>query len=726
MTKTISFFHSLRGKLILLLLAVSLIPLIIFGWISYDLARNALEQEAFNKLIAVRDIKVREIYERIHSWTINVKTLSNNPSVIKAAHSLHEAIEDQKAVLGIDKAVDQFRSLYLGQPKLTNAGDNSAYSAAHAQYHHMFKEYMELHEFSDIIMVEPHKGAIIYSVQKGNDFGNFLTDEVYANSKIGEIFKQAVVSTDHKATFVVDFSYSETTKQLGLFVASPIIYENEIEAVLIFQLPASQIDIIMQEDANLGKSGETILVSSDDFLLRSNSVLFKEDTLLKMNVETEATRASAEGESGLKAIVDYRGRHSMIAHTPLDIPGLRWSLNAKVNKAEALAAADNILKRMLLIIGIGIVIVVIIAIFFSSSIVKPIRGMINIAGQLADGNTRLTVDIKKNDEIGQMGQALQQMVTNMREVIEDIVRISQALAVGNLRVKPESEYRGDFVEIKTALETALYNQREVVDDIVLISQGLASGNLRLMPQVEYPGDFAQIKQGLENALFDLQHVVDDIVQVSNKLAEGEHVITKAEYKGEFIQIKNSLETAATKLAEATQNNIIQDWLKTGQTQLNEQISGEQDLITLAKNIIHFMPSYLEMPIGVFYLLTGEKAHILASYAYTKRKGLTNEFKLGEGLIGQAAMEKKTILVTSVPDDYIHIQSGLGESAPHNIIVIPFMYENVVKGVIELGSFQKITEVQLELIEQMMPNIGIAVNTAESRSKMQALLQQNRS
>ncbi len=81
-------------------------------------------------------------------------------------------------------------------------------------------------------------------------------------------------------------------------------------------------------------------------------------------------------------------------------------------------------------------------------------------------------------------------------------------------------------------------------------------------------------------------------------------------------------------------------------------------------------------------------------------------------------------MTEVPENYIHIQSGLGETVPRNILVIPFMYENAVKGVIEMGSFHGFTETQLELLEQVMPNIGIAINTAESRTKMQALLAMN--
>ena len=387
----------------------------------------------------------------------------------------------------------------------------------------------------------------------------------------------------------------------------------------------------------------------------------------------------------------------------------------------------------------------------SRSITRPLGKLTDMGNKMLAGDLKQIADIQtyndinqitsRQDEMGDIGRTYDALARYFRTVIEDIVQISQGLAKGNLRVRPQAEYKGDFVQIKHALETALSNLRLVTEDIVQVSQGLAAGNLRVKPTAEYGGDFLKIKQALEMTTSDLSQVIEDIVQVSQGLAEaGQNVTAQAEYRGDFIQIKNALEMAAAKLAEATALNAIQNWLKTGQTQLNEKIRGEQAVMTLSKNIITFLTTYLEAQVGVFYLLEeGERAKgfaqgkeemsdrvrlkLVASYAYTQRKGMTNEFQIGEGLIGQAALEKQRIIVNEVPEDYIHIQSGLGEAVPQNLIVIPFIYENTVKGVIEIGSFHAITEIQLEFLDQVMPNIGISVNTADSRTKMQALLDQ---
>ncbi len=721
----ISLFRSLRSQLILLFLAVSLIPLITVTLLIDYQAQNALKTEVINKLIAVRDIKANQIAKYFEERLGDVKVLSQNSSTVAAIRAFDKAVEASMKDLDTKEAgaINHYRSLYVGKPEFANAEDGSAYSAAHAQYHPMFKAYKEVYGYYDIFLVEPHAGNIVYSVMKEDDFGTSLKSGPYVGTNIGHVFQQSVVATERDFTWLEDFAYYEPSKEAASFVASPIFDDSKLIGVLIFQLPTALIDAIMQEHTGLGETGETLLVSSDDFLLRSNSRFFEESTLFKQKVDNEATRASAAGIAGVKEILDYRGEPAIIAHTPLKISGVRWSLNAKIDEAEAFAAAYQMLNLMLTISGIGAVIVLGIAFFVSNSITKPVRAMTQIARQLAGGDLNLTVDINRQDEIGVMANAYRQMIANLRQVIDDIVQVSQGLAKGRLSVTPQSEYRGDFVQIKNALETALSNQRQVIEDIVQVSQGLAQGILSISSQAEYQGDFVQIKDALETALTDLRRVIEDIVQVSQGLAEGHQNITpQAYYRGDFVQIKNALETAAVKLAATTKQNASQDWLKTGQNQLNDQMSGEPNLVELTYNIVSFLTLYLEAQIGLCYLVEESANHhnrrlkLTASYAQARRKNLADEFEFSEGLVGRAAREQKSLLIT--------IDAGLEEeTVPRHLIVIPFLYENTVKGVVLIASSEVLTEIQRDFIHQVMPSIGIAVNSVESRTKMQELLQQ---
>ncbi|MDM8565151.1 GAF domain-containing protein [Candidatus Halobeggiatoa sp. HSG11] len=353
-----------------------------------------------------------------------------------------------------------------------------------------------------------------------------------------------------------------------------------------------------------------------------------------------------------------------------------------------------------------------------------IEDIVQVSQNLANGNLQAMPADKYKGDFVKIKDSMETALFSLSLVIKDIVQVSQGLADGDLRTTTKAEYKGDFVQIKDSMEIALSSLNKVVKDTVQVSQGLADGNLRVIPKAEYKGDFIKIKNALETVLLAQSQVIEDIVQVSQGLADGsKNVVAKAEYLGDFMQIKTALETAANKLSEAMAQNTIQDWLKTGQTELSKKISGELEIIDLAKNICDFLTTYLEAQVGAFYIVEEEtQIKLIASYAYEQRKGLPNEFQLGEGLVGQAVLEKQKILVTDVPENYISIQSGIGEAVPRNILVMPFMYENSVKGAIEIGSFHEFTSTQLELLEQVMPNIGITMNTAESRTKMQALLQ----
>ncbi len=163
-----------------------------------------------------------------------------------------------------------------------------------------------------------------------------------------------------------------------------------------------------------------------------------------------------------------------------------------------------------------------------------------------------------------------------------------------------------------------------------------------------------------------------------------------------------------------------DWLKTGLARLNEVMIGDLEIDTLSAKVISEIATYLDAKVGAFYLAKNSEVPVLSlvgSYAYTKRKSLSNVFKSGEGLVGQAALEKQQILLKNVPEDYVKVTSGLGERVPRFICVTPFQYEGRVKGVIEIGTLNEMSERELEYLDLAMPALAIAVQTAESRTML---------
>ncbi len=219
----------------------------------------------------------------------------------------------------------------------------------------------------------------------------------------------------------------------------------------------------------------------------------------------------------------------------------------------------------------------------------------------------------------------------------------------------------------------------------------------------------------------------EVASVCEAISDGDFS-RSLEIKSDKDVLGKSVNKMINTLRAVTAENEKQNWLKTGQTELNDRMRGEQDIPTLSRNIISYIATYLNTQIGALYRTDEDKDDLLrliGSYAYTKQKNLSDEYRFGQGLTGQAALEKKSILINNVPDSYIKIHSGLGEASPRNIMIVPILYEGKVKGVIELGSFYEITDLQLDFLREVTENIAISLNSAQSRFSMKELLKETR-
>ena len=167
----------------------------------------------------------------------------------------------------------------------------------------------------------------------------------------------------------------------------------------------------------------------------------------------------------------------------------------------------------------------------------------------------------------------------------------------------------------------------------------------------------------------------------------------------------------------------QNKIKTGQAALNERMRGDQIIEGLAANIVGYLCDYLKASVGAIYIFKEDQTlRLVGSYAFQQRKGLHSAFNPGEGLVGQAALEKKYILMTECPADYISIQSGLGSAVPKNILVYPLLLNDKVQGIIELGAFKEFSEKDLSFLAEAAENIAIALQSVASRGIMAKLLE----
>jgi CheY-like chemotaxis protein/putative methionine-R-sulfoxide reductase with GAF domain len=198
---------------------------------------------------------------------------------------------------------------------------------------------------------------------------------------------------------------------------------------------------------------------------------------------------------------------------------------------------------------------------------------------------------------------------------------------------------------------------------------------------------------------------------------------------EMSETQHALDLAFVRMAQALRHNSEQerllDWFKNGQSELNTILRGDKSTAEITEQVLSFLVGYIGAGVGVFYVFNEQEAalQIAASYAFIRRKRLSDRLALGEGLAGQAARERKMICLSSAPPGYLPICSGIGTAEPVNIVALPLLHDDVLTGVLEIGSFSVFSDNQLEFLNQCREAIAIALNVNRSRQRVNELLEQ---
>ena len=215
------------------------------------------------------------------------------------------------------------------------------------------------------------------------------------------------------------------------------------------------------------------------------------------------------------------------------------------------------------------------------------------------------------------------------------------------------------------------------------------------------------------------------VRIAEAVASGDYGVSVETVSDEDV-LGKSLAIMTKSLKDSADANARTDWFKSGRNKLNAVIAGESDLRSLCSNVISFLAGYMNAQIGTVYALSSDGRLVLAgSYAFTKRKDLADSYALGQGLVGQAGLEKSLISLSNIPEDYIRINSSLGDAHPRNIVVLPLLHVGELKGVIELGSFEEFSDTKLEFLQAVSEAMGVALESVDSQDKQRALLEKTR-
>lgn len=437
------------AKLTITLLAVALIPFSIALFTTVNVSTKALEDQALAKLNSLRESKSKEIEAYLAQIRDQVLTLSESEMTVYSAQRFTEAFFAMPEELFVTPAeVASFRrnlsDYYEGQfdakfirengkssdfqqlipstdfeivaqhqyiaanPEplgakegMDSANDGTAYAKVHDTFHNRYRSYLNKFGYYDIFIVEPETGHIVYSVFKELDYATSLSTGPYKDTNFAEVFNKAAAATEPGEVFFTDFKpYVPSYDSPASFIASPIFDGRNLVGVLIFQMPVDRVNAVMLQEAGMGESGEIVLIGSDQ-LMRSQSRLVEDNTILAKKLEHEAAREAIAGESGTHAVSTPEGE-LLSSYAPLEFLGTKWAVVASIKRDEALAAASKIINLGSLIGVIALAAIIGVAFVFRRSVFKQLgtepAELNTIAENIANGRFDKAIEERENPQ----------------------------------------------------------------------------------------------------------------------------------------------------------------------------------------------------------------------------------------------------------------------------------------------------------------------------------------
>ena len=325
------------------------------------------------------------------------------------------------------------------------------------------------------------------------------------------------------------------------------------------------------------------------------------------------------------------------------------------------------------------------------------------------------------------------MARNLTNQVRGIAKVVTAVAKGDLNRKLLVEAKGEIGELADTINNMIDTLAIFADQVTTVAREVGIEG-KLGGQANVPGaagTWHDLTDNVNRLAANLTTQLRAIADVATAVTKGDLTRSiQVGAQGEVAAVKDNINEMIRNLKDTTLRNKEQDWLKTNLAKFTRMLQGQRDLLTVGKLTLSELAPVVPAQQGVFYIMdkSGREPELklLASYACHERSGMKTSFKLGESLVGQAALEKQRILITDAPSDYIKISSALGAARPMNIAVLPILFEGEVKGVMELSSLERFNSTHQAFLDQLTESIGIVLNTIEANTRTENLLRQSQS
>ncbi|MDT0569058.1 HAMP domain-containing protein [Streptomyces sp. DSM 3412] len=376
-----------------------------------------------------------------------------------------------------------------------------------------------------------------------------------------------------------------------------------------------------------------------------------------------------------------------------------------------------------------------------AALADVINTMVDTLSAFADEVTRVAREVGTEGRLG--GQAhvpnvagtwkdltdnVNSMANNLTGQVRNIALVTTAVAGGDLSKKIDVDARGEILELKTTINTMVDQLSSFAAEVTRVAREVGSeGRLGGQAEVEgVEGTWKRLTENVNELAGNLTRQVRAIAEVTSAVAEGD--LTRSitvEASGEVADLKDNINSMVESLRETTRANQEQDWLKTNLARISGLMQGHRDLPVVAELIMDELAPLASAQYGAFYLAEdterGPELRLVGSYGYPDDTDRPERIPVGRSLVGQAARNRRPISVEELPPGYVTISSGLGQAVPSALVVLPIVVEDQVLGVIELGSVTPFTQIHQDFLTQLMPTIGVNLNTIVANARTDELL-----
>ena len=322
------------------------------------------------------------------------------------------------------------------------------------------------------------------------------------------------------------------------------------------------------------------------------------------------------------------------------------------------------------------------------------------------------------------------MASNLTDQVRGIVKVVTAVANGDLTQRLTVQAKGEVAALADTINSMNVTLATFAGEVTRVAREVGTeGKLGGQAQVSGVGGTWKDLTGNVNLLAaNLTTQVRAIGEVATAVTKGDLTRSiQVETRGEVAEMKDNINTMISNLRETTERNREQGWLKTNLAKFAGMLQGQRELNTVGRMLLTELAPLVDAQQGTLYHLTGVGAdarlQLLSSYAHGGKR-LAKALRLGEGLVGQCAVEKKRILLADAPSDFIKISSSLGKAQKLSVIVLPVLFEGQTKAVIELASLNEFNTGSLAFLELLTQSIGAVFNTIEATMRTEGLLTQS--